>query len=362
MSQRAAVSLTSDMSKSQITIRRVDPAVERKAVLKLLGECLPEAASEDRFDWAYLNNPDGIALLWLAETADGEVIGTSAAFPRQFRVSGSTVPALVLSDFAIDPRFRTLGPAVALLRATLASVDDGRFVFALDHPSESMTAVYRRLGGTELGRQARYVRLLKFSGFARRRWGRGAGSSIGGWLGDAAILAIDWIRQARSDLAVNIHSGKFDESFDKLAGVLEKRDMIFGDRRFDYLNWRFQSGIRFTYTTVTVRTAGELLAYAVLYHTDSASMTVAEFVCPAKAMIEKALVSGLVNIFRRQKVESLQASCVEGSTWSVTLGRLGFSEREQSAGAVVYAPKDCKWSDILTNKNHWWLTDGDRDG
>jgi hypothetical protein len=356
------VNLTDDMPDSQITIRRVNPAIERNAVLRLLGECLPEAASEDRFDWAYLNNPDGIALVWLAETADGEAVGTSAAFPRQFRVNGDTVRALVLSDFAIDRRFRTLGPAVGLLRATLAPIDDGRFVFALDHPSEAMAAVYRRLGGAELGRQTRYVRLIKFSGVARRRWGTGLGSSIVGSLGDITLRAIDWIRQTRGGLAVNIHSGKFDNNFDKLAGVLEECGVIFGDRRFDYLNWRFQSGIRFTYITITVRAAGELLAYAVLRRADSTSMTIVEFVCPAKVAIERALIGALVDISRRHNVESLQASCVEGSTWSTILSRLGFSGREQSAGAVVYTPKDAKWSDILTDKDQWWLTDGDRDG
>jgi hypothetical protein len=78
--------------------------------------------------------------------------------------------------------------------------------------------------------------------------------------------------------------------------------------------------------------------------------------------IERALIGALVDISRRHNVESLQASCVEGSTWSTTLSRLGFSEREQSAGAIVYTPKDAKWSDILTDKDQWWLTDGDRDG
>jgi len=356
------VSLTDDMPNSQITIRRVNPAIERDAVLQLLEKCLPEAASEDRFEWAYLNNPDGIALVWLAETADGEIVGTSAAFPRQFRVNGNTVRALVLSDFAIDQRFRTLGPAVALLRATLASVDDGPYEFALDHPSESMLAVHKRLGGAELGRQTRYVRPIKFSGFARRRWGTGFGPSIVGSLGDITLRAIDWIRQPRGGLAINIHSGSFDKNFDNLAGVLAESGVIFGDRHFDYLNWRYQSGIRFNYITISIRTAGGLLAYAILSWSDSTSMTIVEFVCPAETAIETALASALVDISRRHNVESLQASCVEGSTWGNTLSRLGFSEREQSAGAIVYTPKDARWSDILTDKDQWWLTDGDRDG
>ena len=100
------------MTTGPISIQRVTPETERASVIRLLKDNLPAAATNGRFEWAYLKNPHGVAHVWLAKTAEGEVVGTSAAFPRQFRVRGNPAMALVLSDFAIDSRFRSLGPAV----------------------------------------------------------------------------------------------------------------------------------------------------------------------------------------------------------------------------------------------------------
>ena len=350
------------MPKNQITVRKANPATERSAVLRLLDENLPAAATAGRFDWAYLDNPDGDASVWLAETGDGEAVGTSAAFPRKFRVAGNTVQALVLSDFVIDSRFRTLGPAVALLRATLASIDDGSFEFALDHPSEAMLAVYRRLGGKELGRQTRYVRLLKMRGAAERRWGAGLKATVLGFLGDAALYTSDRFRRVPAGLTVETRSGGFDNEFEKPGRELEARRAVCGDRGPDYLNWRYRSGIRFEYLTITVRSENELLGYAVLQQTSANSVTIVEFVCPENAQIEGALFRALVDVARRRDVDSLQASCIEGGAWCSLLKRLGFVAREQSTGPVVYSPKGGRWTDLLTDRNQWWMTDGDRDG
>jgi hypothetical protein len=350
------------MTTSPISIRQINPATERFSVDRLLKEYLPEAATDGRFDWAYLDNPDGVAYVWLAETADGNAIGTSAAFPRQFQVKGNTVRALVLSDFVIDSRFRTLGPAVALLRATLASIDDGLYDFALDHPSDSMMAVYKRLGGTELGRRTRYVRLLKTSGAAHRRWGTGLGSSILGSLGDFALRTVDRFRRVPDSLTTETHSGDFGREFATLGGVLGERRAIFGDRSLDYLNWRYRSANRFTHVTVAVRLEGKLLAYSILQQTDAMSLVIVELVCPADAAIEMAIFHAILAVSHRRNVESLQASCMEGDAWCTILRRLGFVEREQSAGPVVYSPKGAKWADILTDRDQWWMTDGDRDG
>jgi hypothetical protein len=98
----------------EISVRQVDPAAERARILGVLAASLPAAAAPERFAWLYLSNPDGRALVWLAEH-DGTILGTSAAHPRRMRVGGDVVRAPNLGDFAIDrsqraPRSR-LAPA-----------------------------------------------------------------------------------------------------------------------------------------------------------------------------------------------------------------------------------------------------------
>ena len=76
---------------SALTIRQVDPAAERERIMSVLAGSLPAAALWDRFDWLYLENPEGPALVWLAEQ-DGVALGTSAAHRRRMRVDGRIVP------------------------------------------------------------------------------------------------------------------------------------------------------------------------------------------------------------------------------------------------------------------------------
>jgi hypothetical protein len=116
-----------------------------------------------------------------------------------------------------------------------------------------MLAVYKRLGGTELGRYTRYVRLLKVSGAAERRWGAGLRASIIGSLGDFMLHTADRFRRIPGGQRIEAYSGAFNDEFAKLGYVLGERRAVCGDRGPDYLNWRYRSGLRFSYSTVTVR-------------------------------------------------------------------------------------------------------------
>ena len=128
------------MSNSAVRIREADPATNRERILALLARNLPEASSPQRHDWLYLSNPWGTARVWLAEdVATGEAVGTSAGQPRRMRLEGETVLALCLSDFAIDAAYRSLGPALKLLQATLEPVRKGEYAFSL-RPFQSSRA------------------------------------------------------------------------------------------------------------------------------------------------------------------------------------------------------------------------------
>ena len=350
------------MADGSISISEVNPDIARATILRLLESNLPEAATRGRFEWLYLSNPHGAARVWLATNETGQAVGTSAAFPRKFKVAGDITYALVLSDFVVDAAYRSLGPAMALLRSTLAPVTEGSCDFALDHPSESMLAVYRRIGGTELGRQTRYVKLLKASGVLGRRWGTGVRTSVVGTVGDLGLRIGDRFRASSSGLTVGLHEGDFDDQFGQVGDEIERRRAVYGIRDPAYLNWRFRSGIRFAHSIVTVRDASRLMGYAVLQTSDDLSMTIVEFICPPEQRVEKALLNAVADHGRRCGAERVQASAVAGSAWYSILETHGFSAREQLPGPVVYASKGSQASKTLTDVTQWWITDGDRDG
>jgi hypothetical protein len=98
------------------------------------------------FQWLYLRNPEGRALVWVATDSETHrIIGIAAAFPRRIYYRGAEVRSYVLGDFCIDAGHRSLGLAVSLQRACLEGLSGGERIFAFDFPSRNMLAVYRRM-------------------------------------------------------------------------------------------------------------------------------------------------------------------------------------------------------------------------
>src|SRR5262249_22156648 len=104
-------------------------------------------------------NPFGAARTLIASTDDtGEMIGIASAFPREFWIDGRKQRAWILGDFCMTQRFRTLGPALALQRKCMASLPADEVWY--DFPSQTMLAIYLRLGVPLFSQQIRHVRPL----------------------------------------------------------------------------------------------------------------------------------------------------------------------------------------------------------
>ena len=179
------------MTTGTISIRQVAPASERPTVLRLLKENLPEAAAEGRFDWAYLENPDGEASVWLAETADGEAVGPRRHFRDNF---GSRADTCGRWSCRILP---SIGDTAHWVRRSRCCAQRWQLL-TMDRlnsrsiiPASRCLAVYRAPRRYRAGPLTRYVRLLKAKGAASRRWGPGLTASVVGSLGDFAIRTLD---------------------------------------------------------------------------------------------------------------------------------------------------------------------------
>jgi hypothetical protein len=116
----------------------------------------------ERFDWLYCRGPHGPAKAWIAcDQSTGEIIGAAAAFPRKVHFNGALKLGLVLGDFCVADRFRTLGISLLLQRACLAAVNEDAVEFVYDFPSPSMMAVYKRIGIPQAGTLVRWAKPLR---------------------------------------------------------------------------------------------------------------------------------------------------------------------------------------------------------
>jgi len=343
-----------------LSIRQADPSADREAILAVLGRDLPQAASAERHDWLYLANPDGPARVWLAEDEEGRAVGTSAAHPRRMRVRGKVVLALNLSDFAIDAHYRSLGPALELLKATLAPVREGEFAFSYDYPSEAMHALYRRMGGPDLGPNERWARPVDLKPLAKRRLGVVVGTVVGA-AADAALRARDKLARGAGDVDVAPVEAEFGPDFDALDARLQSLRPVVGVRDARYLAWKYGAHTMWSHRVLCARRGGELLGFAVLREEEPNVVACVDLFAVEEDDVRRALAAHAVDWARERGAEALHAQALGGSATARMLERAGFVRREAGVGPMPFYASGSPLREALDDPASWWLIGGDRD-
>lgn len=345
-----------------VRVRRADPVRDRDSIIAVLQRNMRALVNVSaRHDWLYLGNPCGHAWVWLAEdAATGTVVGTSAGYPKRVRVDGKTLEVLDLSDFAVDAGYRTLGPALTLLRATLEPMQ-GRFAFSYDHPSLAMLAVYKRMGGRAVSRLRRWVRLLKVSPQIEKRM-RGVAGGIVGWLGDHALGARDTLMRRRWPFTIERLDGMPGVEFDRLDEDTAHQARVRGVRSAAHLTWRYLGHTDARHEILCARDGGSLLGYLVFRPCEPHVLAVVDVVTRGEPEIAAALIGEVVALGRARGVSALWATVLEGGPAQDLFPRHGFVARESAPGVVVYGPQAPSGvMEAISAAPHWWMLEGDAD-
>jgi hypothetical protein len=345
----------------EITIRQVDPASERERILSVLAANLPAAAAPERFDWLYLSNPDGPALVWLAELENGAPVGTSAAHPRRMYVGGEQVYALNLGDFAIDRSQRSLGPALRLLRATLAPVREHAYAFSYDFGNASMQAVYRRMRVRALGCSERWMQPIAMRRVLRGRLGAGWLAAVAGTTGDALWRIRRSLHGRVKGLTLYVLAAECGEEFDALdARVARAGRYVGGVHDAKYLSWRYLRHPIWKHEIVCARSNDRLVGYTVLRCTTPDTVSIVGMQ-GEHIRVCRMLLSGAAQRAAAHNAAALDVEVLAGSEAARLIKTLGFIRRESADGPVVFWPPDRPQASELEAVTHWWLFGGDRD-
>lgn len=343
-----------------VRVREIDVGRESDVLLPVLRENLPGHEDDRQFRWLYLDNPYGKARAWLAfDEADGSAVGAAAAFPRLMRVDDEDVLCWNLGDFAIAPDRRSLGPAVALQRACLRDVLDGRVPFAYDHPSCNMMAVYRWLKIAETGSAVRHARLLKADDLVERRLGVGRGSRLVAWVGNAVLAMTDLRPHASAAHRVRPLEDAFGPEFADLERRVRGRHRVFGARTPEYLNWRYRAIPDRRHDVLVAEREGSLAGYLVLRRY-SRSASIVDLFGEPEPTVAASLVRAVLDTLRGTDVQTLSFPVLETSPLVPLLRRWAFRPRER-ANFVVSTRPGSPLAGIVADPLNWFHTDGDRD-
>lgn len=307
-----------------------------------------------RFDWLYRKGPAGPARVWISsDSKSQEVVGVAAAFPRLVRIESRVERGWVLGDFCIAGGHRTLGPALELQRACLASLENGNRTLFYDFPSAAMVAVYRRMG---MGPRQSVVRLARplrvnrqIDGFIKLRPLASVASSLVN-----TGLAIGSFGIRRSGDTVEVLKGDCEEEFTQLAQSVGSTMGVCLQRSSEYLNWRYRQHPSRRYEIVTMRSGACLIGFAVVSQ-EGQHLSVVDIFGKQEAIA--GLLQTVISMARRRKLDTVTIALIASHPWVRILRRMGFRRRETFALII-----QCPYNHPGPAPDHaWYLTNGDRE-
>lgn len=340
----------------QVGIEPADLQRDRAAIESVWNRGL----SSNRFRYQfYLYNPAGVARIWRLNDGQGRLVGAVGLHPRRFSVEGRTCTIGAIGNFAVEPGFRSAGPAVKMQRALLDSLPTAGFPFAIG-PTAKAGPVLKRAGCQPVGEVQRWVKPLrtadKLTGALRHAWlGRVAGSVVD--------TALRWsARETFAPRARTFTCGftdRFDAQFDSLWQRAACQFGITGERTAAYLNWRYLTNTDERRQIFCVKTEQEGLCGYIVALPVERSVEISDIYFDRPEVLDVLLAEFLRQIRHDRRVQNVVMELFGSHHVAQTLRSFGFHRRPNAKIFYVSEPSASIPRDVLLDEEHWFLTGAD---
>lgn len=353
LGKAAALRVERRSARLGIFIRTADLDRELAELIRVFEVGFRMEGSLDRFRWLYQENPDGPATAWVVvDDETGQIVGSTAVFPRRIRIAGDERPTLAWNcgDFAILQKYRTMGAAVKLRRAARDAVDAGQIAFLYAHPNDRMLAVHLRAGHSVMGRMVRHARPLRLT----------TGIDLADRL--SVPLLRMWSKSPWRRRSLDVEVVPADLLPDDIDAVDEAMAGRIGtavvrDRR--YLEWRFGRNPIYRSQVLVARARGRPVGFLVFAMKDNVCLVKDWLATTAVARDE--LFRALTDELQKHAAVSVSIVALETHPDLPALRRLGFVRRAETSSVVTYAAASNPARDALIDPGRWYMTVGDRD-
>jgi hypothetical protein len=330
---------------------------ESREFIDTLQTNLPFLQHARLFQWLYLRNPEGRALVWVATDSETHrIIGIAAAFPRRTYYCGAEVRSYVLGDFCIDAGHRSLGLAVSLQRACLEGLSGGAGIFAFDFPSRNMLAVYKRMQIDANATMIRHAKPLRADRKIAERVPVGAVARGLSVVVNAGLRLRDNGLKRTGDWMVAADSGPWGEEFTQAAREWSPGTGVCVLRTADYLNWRYREHPTQSYEMLAARQGGKLRGYLILHM--SGEDCVIDDLMADDDEVRGILLAEATALGRKRHVHTLNLPWLSTHPGSQLLEKCGFRPRESSPVVIMALPQATQYQ-IRPAEDQWYLTNGD---
>jgi hypothetical protein len=331
---------------------------DRSTLIGLWANGLAEGrTAQARLEWRYLRHPEGMPRCFLlCRKGSMQPVGAAAIERRRMRFGSESVCAGNVIDFVVEPKHRSLFPAVSLQREVLQRAR-GEYAVIFGTPAERARAVVRRAGYLCVGPMVRMVRPLRWSALLSR--------FVPGWLGRILGPVIDHALLATASMHGLFNRGyrwewraRPDADFDGLWQRIEMPRTLVGVRDRAFLEWRF-AGSPFhahRFFALLSKDDGRLVAYAAC-HAEGDALHVDDFLAdPAVPGAGRRLWLDLSREAYREGHRSLSVEFLGAGRFRREMDALGMVRRDEWP---LYAAFEGRPE--LSSPSGWYITGADRD-
>lgn len=335
-----------------LVVRRASLTNDRQEILDILNRNFGTNQAS-RFEWRHTANPAGQSWTWFVyERSTNATVAMASVFPRYIYVNGKLMICGQVGEFAVEPGYRSLGPAVLMQRATFDPVNTGALAMCYDCPPHDQgMSTFKRLGMRANTEVFRYALLLRSDEFLQKR----LGTSV---FIKPAIAAANLILKVKRPsrrmrgIEVSAFDEDFGEEFTHLDQMVSSSGVIRASRSAELLNWRYRSQPRAQFRVFVARRARELLGFLVIKDYGG-RVTIADLFGRELVEIAVALLDAVVITGRRERIHLLEGYSSEGNLTKLAFLKVGFSCRESLARVIAYEKPDCQPGKMLGNGLRW---------
>ena len=341
-----------------LSIRPGDFVADHQELLCVLQRNLQDIPHEARLAWLYRDNPAGPASTWFLCDDNGLAVGVTSLFPRAVWLDGTAALCGQVGDFGVDLRFRSLGPAVMLQRATFAPVVQGCLAFCYDCPPHQRgMAMFHRIGLRENCLMQWYVKPLRTERQLQRLLGRTTGRITARAANPILRLASKRAKQ-RPGTDFTLQTDAFGPEFSALDKAVHAPSAVRNRRSAEDLNWRFRQNPLRQFEVLTARRDTELLAYLIFSVVDEDAL-VFDLFGRELDQVGPLLLQKLTELLQERPVQTLRAMLAGDGSYSSVFRRAGFSLRGAAAHVVAFAGSEGAVHDALERPLQWQFQHSD---
>lgn len=187
-------------------------------------------------NWQYLNNPNGKAIIWLAEnTESGELAGQYVVLPIKIKIYNDIFMASLSVNTLTALKYQKRGIFTSLAEKTYQTCIDHNIVMTYGFPNQKSYHGLKKLHFTDIGSLTLFIRPVNFAALAKSITGLKSISKMAKYL---QLPYNAFFKPEKISCKIKeIYC--FDKSFDVFWDSVKNKYPIMVVRTSEYLNWRF---------------------------------------------------------------------------------------------------------------------------